>query len=209
MPDPEDRPDFKRYRTRQLLEALVVVSVFAPVGVIVISNPSGLFTAYMLGLFYAFFVGATIPVPDGEMIPPVAVPFFGLPIYLTFALRIVFIYALYRYYTGTLSRRTAIVAGILTELLMFILSLPTIFFVINGANIGQYLVPIPVVSVIGLLLLAVFPRQEPEKPFDEHPAAPDQEEHQQTTVSQTVHCKLDRVGHRSPVLPDNGTRVTP
>jgi hypothetical protein len=29
------------------------------------------------------------------------------------------------------------------------------------------------------------------------------------SIPNTVHCKLDEVGHRSPVLPGNGTGVTP
>ncbi len=141
----------------------LLVALFSPVGIIVISHPYGDFTAHIVGVFWTVFIGSPIPIDGGGMVPPTVNPVSGILVFPLIVLRLLFVFQLYRVYGGQTSRRAAYTVGILGELFLVIINVlrssPTF-------TTGNLYIPIPILLVVGYLLLWRFPPYVPSTPWE-------------------------------------------
>ncbi|MGY5880466.1 MAG: hypothetical protein RTV31_09445 [Candidatus Thorarchaeota archaeon] len=83
-----------------------------------------------------------------------------LLMYLPFTFfRIVFVYAIYKYYHGKTTRTRVIIAGLLGELQLPLIGLAIIPIIISNPYLTlMFSIPIPILLIVGLLILKVVPR---------------------------------------------------
>ena len=141
----------------------LIVALFSPVGINLISHPYGDFAAHLIGVFWTVFIGSSIPIDGGGMVPPTLNPIASILVLPLIALRLLFVLQLYRVYNGQTSRRAAVIVGIVSELFLVITNLlrssPTF-------STGGFYIPIPILLLVGGLLLWRFPPFVPSTPWE-------------------------------------------
>jgi hypothetical protein len=144
----------------------LLVAIFTPYGMNMISHPYGLFAANLVWVFGSFFFGSSIPIDDGGMVPPTINPAAGLPGLLVFVVRVLFVWQIYRAYNNKTSRAAALYMGVFSEILMVIINLPIYIFSIGSGLIGGLYIPLPLLLLVGGLLLWKFPPFVPTTPWE-------------------------------------------
>jgi hypothetical protein len=141
----------------------LLVALFSPVGIILISHPYGDFTAHLVGVFWTVFIGSSIPIDGGGMVPPTVDPTAGIIVIPMIVLRLLFVFQLYRVYNGQTSRGAALVVGIFSELFLVIINVlkasPTF-------SLGTLYIPLPILLLVGALLFWRFPPFVPSTPWE-------------------------------------------
>jgi hypothetical protein len=141
----------------------LIVALFSPVGINLISQPYGDFAAYLVGVFWTIFIGSSIPIDGGGMVPPTVDPTAGIIVLPLIALRLLFVLQLYRLYNGQTSRGAAVIVGVLSELFLVIINVlrssPTF-------SIGGLYIPLPILLLVGALLFWRFPPFVPSTPWE-------------------------------------------
>jgi hypothetical protein len=144
----------------------LIVALFTPVGMSLIEHPTGAFAANLIGAFWTVFIGTPIPVDGGGMVPPTIDPTAGIMGLSLIALRLLFVFLLYRAYKGQNSKMTAIYGGIVSELYLVVINLPSYISSIMTLSIGGLYIPIPILLLIGALLVWKFPPFVPATPWE-------------------------------------------
>ncbi len=144
----------------------LIVALFSPVGLSLISHPYGDFAANLIGMFWTVFVGSPIPIDGGGMVPPTVDPTSGILALPLIALRFLFVFQLYRAYNGQTSRRTAILWGVLSELYLVIINVPSYISSIMTMSIDGLYIPIPILLLVGVLLVWKYPPFVPTTPWE-------------------------------------------
>ncbi len=162
--------DNSKYRTRSHLLVLIsaVVALFSPVGMNVISHPLGEFAANLISVFWTAFMGSPIPIDGGSMVPPTVNLASGLTVLPLIALRLLFVFQLYRLYNGKTSRRAAISCGIASELFLVILNIPNYLNLIWNSLFYEIYLPLPFLLLIGYLIIKIYPPFVPSTPWETH-----------------------------------------
>ena len=86
----------KKQKTIIVTMISLLVALFSPVGISLISHPYGDFTANLMGVFWTVFIGSPIPIDGGEIVPPTVDPTTGIMSLPLIALRFLFVFQLYR-----------------------------------------------------------------------------------------------------------------
>ncbi|MHA3963192.1 MAG: hypothetical protein AM325_006595 [Candidatus Thorarchaeota archaeon SMTZ1-45] len=160
-----DSSNYQKRKTRVVAVSLII-ALFAPVGITLISHPYGAFAANLIGVFWMVFIGTPIPVDGGGMVPPTVDPTAGIMVVPLIALRLLFVFLLYRAYNGQTSRRSAILLGVLSELYLVIINIPSYISSITTLSIGGLYLPLPILLLVGALMVWKFPPFVPSKPWE-------------------------------------------
>ncbi len=144
----------------------LVIALIAPVGMTLIEHPIGEFAAHLSGVMWTIFIGTPIPIDGGGgMVPPTVNPSAGLIGLPLIALRLLFVFQLYRAYISKTSRSTALITGLLSELYLVFVNLPSYLVFIATGSIGGLFIPLPFLLLIGGLILWVVPPYVPSTPW--------------------------------------------
>lgn len=146
---------------------MLVIVFLTPFGLMIQNHPTDEFSGYLIWITGTLYVGAPIPIGGGEMVPPTANPFSIVTQVISLILRVAVIGATYMYYGGKLSRGIILLAGIVNEILPFVLFLPDIFNSISlGLAPGQIFLPIPILLIFLTVILFISPRNEIASAFE-------------------------------------------
>ena len=160
-----DNPEIQK--TIAVTVITLIVALFAPVGLTLFSHPYGDFAANLIGAFWVVFIGSpVIPINGGEGIPPLLNPTAGIMALPLIALRLLFVFQIYRAYNNQTSRGSAIILGVLSELYLVVFNVPSYISLIMGLSIGELYLPLPILLLVGALLLWIFPPFVPSKPWE-------------------------------------------
>ena len=144
----------EKQKTIAVTVTSLLVALFSPVGIILISHPYGDFAAHLVGVFWTIFIGSPIPINGGGMVPPTIDPVSGILVVPLIVLRLLFVLQLYRVYRGQTSKSAALAVGVLSELFLVIINVlrssPTF-------TTGDLYIPIPILLLVGYFLLWRFP----------------------------------------------------
>ncbi len=153
----------EKQKTIAVTVTSLLVALFSPVGISVISHPEGDFAGYLIGVFWTIFIGSSIPIDGGGMVPPTVDPTAGIIVVPLIALRLLFVLQLYRLYNGQTSRGAAVIVGIFSEFFLVIINVlkssPTF-------SIGSLYIPLPILLLVGALLIWRFPPFVPSTPWE-------------------------------------------
>lgn len=155
-----------KQRTIAITAISLVVALFSPAGLDLIDHPYGEFAAILIGAFWEIFIGSPIPIDGGEMVPPTFNPAGGILAIPLITLRLLFVLQIYRAYNGQTSRRSAILWGVLSELYLVILNLPSYITAISTLSIAGLYLPLPILLAVGVFLVWIFPPFVPSTPWE-------------------------------------------
>jgi len=157
----------ERRKTNAVTGISLLVALFTPVGISLISNPSGVFVGYLLWLFGTVFIGSPIPIDGGGMVPPTVIYTAGILLIPLIALRLLFVLQIFRAYNGRTSGRAALYVGVLSELYLVIVNVPNYISRITATfSAGSIYVPLPILLLVGALLIWRFPPFVPSTPWE-------------------------------------------
>ena len=109
------------------------------------------------------------------MVPPTVNPSSGLLGIPLIVLRLLFVYQLYRVYINKTSRSSALIMGLLSELYLIFLNVPSYLVSIATGSIGGLFIPLPFLLLIGGLILWIVPPFIPSTPWQAEEEIPSQE----------------------------------
>jgi len=158
-----EKSKFEKRKTIVATVTTLLVALFSPVGIILMSHPYGEFAAHLVGVFWSTYIGSPIPIDGGGMVPPTLNPVSGILVIPLIILRLLFVLQVYRAYSGKTSRGAAITVGVVSELFIVIINLlrssPTF-------TTGDLYIPIPILLLVGYLFLWRFPPYVPSTPWE-------------------------------------------
>jgi len=158
------QPDkFEKQKTIAMTVTSLLVALFSPIGIIVITYPYGDFAAHLIGVFWTVFIGSSTPIDGGAIVPPDLNPIAGILVLPLIALRLLFVLQLYRVYNSQISRRAAVIVGILSELFLVITNL---FRSSPTFSTGGFYIPIPILLLVGGVLFLRSPPFVPSTPWE-------------------------------------------
>jgi len=154
-------------RKAMIISAIaLVIALVAPVGMTLIEHPHGEFAAHLSGVLWTIFIGSIIPVDGGGgMVPPTTNPSAGLLGLPLIVLRLFFVYQLYRAYINKTTRNSALIWGVLSELYLVFMNLPSYLVTIATGSIGGLFIPLPFLLLFGGLILWILPPFVPSTPW--------------------------------------------
>jgi len=158
--------DNERRKAMIISGIALAIALLAPVGMTLIEHPYGEFAAHLSGVLWTIFIGNVIPIGEGGgMVPPTVNPSAGLLGLPLIALRLLFVYQLYRAYISKTSRSSALIVGVLSELYLVFVNLPSYLVSIATGSIGGLFIPFPFLLLVGGLILWLVPPFVPSTPW--------------------------------------------
>ena len=154
-------------RKAKIISAIaLVVALLSPVGMKLVAHPYGEFAAHISGVLWTVYIGVVIPIEDGGgMVPPTVNPSAGLLGLPLIALRLFFVYQLYRVYISKTSRSSALIWGLFSELYLVFVNIPSYSVSVVTGSIGGLFIPLPFLLLIGGLILWLVPPFVPSTPW--------------------------------------------